>query len=173
MGKNQSKFEEKMKYLFFWKGNDNPFSYDKDDKPLWVPYDLIDSLFLEENYQLYLKGDMKLVEIGDYYYDFKNWFQINKIDNNKQRQIKRDIAENVYNIMRKNRFEESIMSKTSICEINNDNYMDCLMIGYENCFFKVIPKNIKNIKIKRELNFFGKQIDINYKNFTQLLYEEI
>ena len=173
MGKNQSKYEEKMKYLFFWKGNDNPFSNDKDDKPFWVPYDLIDSLFLEENYQLYLKGDMKLVEIGDYYYDFKNWFQINKIDNNKQRQIKRDIAENVYNIMRKNRFEESIMIKTSICEINNDNYMDCLMIGYENCFFKVIPKNIKNIKIKRELNFFGKQIDINYKNFTQLLYEEI
>src|SRR5689334_11331585 len=89
------------KYMFFWKSNKNPF--DEKGVPIWTPYDEQDSKYLEKCYQKYINNEKIEVEIGEYKIYFKYWIQIHKTDTNKQRPIKRDLPDNITNIMRKNR----------------------------------------------------------------------
>ena len=139
-------------FRFFWKGNDNP--YDK-STPIWVPYDLSDNQLLETSYQNFIKGIKDELIIGDYSYDFKKWMQTNIHDNYKQRPIKRDLPSNITNIMRKNRFQESLISSENKNKINQiDEYNIKNLLEEVEFKFNVIKNNYINFKVPKHLPGF-------------------
>ena len=113
--KNEVKFEEskenEIKFhvddlCFFWKANANPF--DLKEQAIWAPFERGEQIFLEQEYQKFLKGSKSSTNLNDYRYDFKNWLQISTKDPSKQRPIRRDFSKNVANVIRKNRIDMNL-----------------------------------------------------------------
>ena len=152
------------KFRFFWQVNEDSFN---ESLPKWVPFNSHDNELLEKSYQNFIKGNEIKLIIDEYTYDFENWIQININDLEIRTPIKRDLASNVTNIFRKNRFQESsIISDNMMINIGN-------ILDEVECEFKVIPnKNIK-FKVPNHLNFFNRRINIEFLKYIELLSNEI
>lgn len=96
----------KGSYSWVWKANPDPF--DSSQEPIWTPYDIAVSSFMEENH---LKGIKKIeVDVGEdtYIMDLQNGLQKLKIDTFRQRPIKRVLPNEDIRVLRKNRFTQNI-----------------------------------------------------------------
>ncbi len=139
--------QESNKYIFFWLTNENHDLVDKNnqDKLIWSPFDEEDCLFLENWYRKFLKGEKTLLRLGDYVIDYRVMLQYHHKYTSIQRPIIRILENEVKNIYRKNRYDDSMI--------------------------KFNPINIKSVK----KNFHDKSVDNVKSNVYEICdqYEEI
>ena len=95
---------EEIGHQFFWRSDPNPFSSPSNAQ--WTPYDMGDTLFLEDSYQNFLNKGVAEVVLGEQYkVNFPKMMQISQMNQNNQRPIRRDLPKNVLNIVRRDRFD--------------------------------------------------------------------
>lgn len=186
---------EKIEYLFFWKSNEN--AWNPKEKEQWSPFDLEDQMILNQAYSIYcLNPFYNKVEIkkpAEWYIDFNQMIQINKIDHNKQRPIQRSNPNLITNIARLNRFnninrvEENDIEPTPeiIANIKVQTFHELIDSNYKynknknkslrKIHFNVIKNYKIELSVKDKLCFYNdnEEIKIPFENFIKILKDEI
>jgi len=185
----------KEEFIFFWKSNPNP--WDLNEQPIWTPFDLEDECILRKAYEIYLddktKSKVDLKDPADHFVDFSKMLQINKNDENRQRQVQRCNPKKVTNIVRINRFDtplllgenkvkldiiEKLTLDNSECKSffnNNKKEINDKIKKINKIIFKVFPVFPCEVEIEEELSFFPDKsvINISMKELKKILIEEI
>ena len=195
MGNSSSSVE----YEYFWQSNEDPFK--EGITPIWTPYEKSASSEIEKAYQIFLQNSNQNVFLlnNQFKLDFKNWLQLNlKNPKEIQRPFKRDIPDNVLNIVRRNRFNEALVFKNQPkinlinCKafdfLKNENYIIVkkfdifenenlnltMMVPCRFDFFKEkLPKFSLYLKVlKDEILSMGPSKDNPYKDKLEKIKED-
>lgn len=167
---------DSVEYEFFWQSNEDPFK--EGITQIWTPYEKSASLEIEDAYQIFLRDQTQNVFIlnDQFKLDFKNWLQFNlKNPKEIQRPFKRDIPNDVLNIVRRNRFNEALVLKNQ----PKINLINCKPHDFEN---KMIVKKFDifenkdfnlTMMVPCRFDFFQEKKLPKFSLYLELLKEEI
>ena len=105
-----------QRQVWYWKSNPNPWAVNETEE--WTPYNDVENEIIEDSF----KQRFQIVQLDDYWIEFKLGIQYRKTDDSKQRPIKRGDAPPI----RKNRYRSPSGNLPEQLIILGHNYIDSM-----------------------------------------------